>query len=140
VPPNKACILLRKKLKNWLNRENQIIKKKLIKLIKILKKPIGSVQFRFYKSETEKTELNPNRKNRKKTESNKKKPNQTGKNRVKPKNKPNQFELVFILKNKPKPVGLNRFWFFYKKIRFDYFFYKNWIEPKIITPIFIFPS
>ena len=37
------------------------------KPIKILKKPIGSVQFRFYKPETEKTE--PNRK---------KKPSQTG--------------------------------------------------------------
>jgi len=59
------------------------------KPIRILKKPIGSVQ--FYKSESKK----PNRK----------KLSQTGKT------EPNQFEPVFVLKNriKPKPVGLN--WF-----------------------------
>jgi len=97
----------------------------LIKLIKILKKPIGSVRFRFYKSETEKTELNPNRKNRKKTESNKKKPNQIGKNRVKPKNEPNQFESVFILKKRTETGRFEPVSVFYKKIRFNYFFYKN---------------
>ena len=32
------------------------------KLIKILKKPTGSVQFRFYKLKTEKTKPNPNKK------------------------------------------------------------------------------
>jgi hypothetical protein len=54
--------------------------KKPIKPIKILKKPIGSVRFWFYKYETKKTKPNPNWK---KTE-----PKQ--KNRVKP---------VFVLKN-----------------------------------------
>jgi hypothetical protein len=48
-----------------LNRE-----KKPIKPIKILKKPTGVVRFWFYKPETEKTE--PNRK----------KPSETGKNRA----------------------------------------------------------
>jgi len=49
-----------------------------------LKKPIGSVQFRFYKPETEKTEPNPNRK---------KKPSQNKKI------EPNQFEPICVLKN-----------------------------------------
>jgi hypothetical protein len=52
-----------------------------------LKKPTSSVRFWFYKPETKKTEANPNKKNRAKP----KKPNQTGKNRVKP---------IFILKNR----------------------------------------
>jgi hypothetical protein len=58
-----------KKPKNQLNRKNRTKnnRKKPIKLTKILKKPTGSVRFRFYKPETEKTE--PNR-NRKKTEPN----------------------------------------------------------------------
>jgi len=58
------------------------------KPIKILKKPTGSVQFRFYKLETKKIEPNPNRKkpgknkpNQKKTEPNWKKLSQ---NRAKP--------------------------------------------------------
>jgi hypothetical protein len=57
------------------NREN---KKKLKKpnhekkSIKILKKPIGLV--RFYKSKTEKTELNPNKKKRAILEKNRAKP------------------------------------------------------------------
>jgi hypothetical protein len=50
------------------------------KPIKILKKPTGSVWFRFYKPETEKTEPNPNKKKPIQT----KKLSQTGKNRVKP--------------------------------------------------------
>jgi hypothetical protein len=70
-----------KKIEKLIKSRKSNYKKKLIKLIKILKKPIGSVRFRFYKPETEKTELNPNRKNRKKTESNKKK---TEPNREKP--------------------------------------------------------
>jgi Sec-independent protein translocase protein TatA len=37
----------------------------LIKSIRIFKKPAGSVRFQFYKSETEKTEPNPNKKNQK---------------------------------------------------------------------------
>jgi hypothetical protein len=56
------------------------------KPIKILKKPAGSVRFRFYKPKTEKTEPNPNRKkNRAKPVKNRakpKKPSQTGLNRV----------------------------------------------------------
>jgi hypothetical protein len=69
-----------------------------------LKKLAGSVRFQFYK---QKTEPNPNKKNRKK-------PSQTWKNRAKTeKTEPNQFELVFVLKNRtePKPVGLNLFRF-----------------------------
>jgi hypothetical protein len=57
--------------------------KKPIKSIKILKKPTGSVRFRFYKPKTEKTE--PNRTQTKKTgkkpEPNLKKPSQTSLNR-----------------------------------------------------------
>jgi len=49
--------------------EKTELKKKSIKPIKILKKPAGSVSFRFYKQKTEKTE--PNR-------------TKTGKNRAKP--------------------------------------------------------
>jgi hypothetical protein len=73
---------VRKKSKNQENREN---KKKLKKpnhekkSIKILKKPIGLI--RFYKSKTEKTELNPNKK---KTSHTGKKPSQTGLNRFLP--------------------------------------------------------
>jgi hypothetical protein len=67
------------------NRKIRTVKKP----IRILKKLTGSVQFQFYKPETKKTESKPE-KTRKKT-------------------KPNRFELVFVLKNKPKLVGLNRF-------------------------------
>jgi hypothetical protein len=56
----------RGKQNNQENRKKKLKKpnreKKPIKPIKILKKPTGSVRFRFYKLETEKTE--PNRKNR----------------------------------------------------------------------------
>jgi len=41
------------------------VKKKPIKLIKILKKLTSSIQFRFYKLKTKKTEPNPNRKEKK---------------------------------------------------------------------------
>jgi len=50
--------------------------KKMIKPIRILKKPTGWVQFRFYKPETEKTELN-----RTQTKKTGKKTSQTGSNR-----------------------------------------------------------
>jgi hypothetical protein len=100
-----------------------------------LKKPAGSVRFRFYEQKTEKTE--PNR-----TETDKKlekKPSQTGKtepnreNRAKTrKTEPNRFEPVFALKKpnrtEPKPVGLTRFRFGFgfflkkKKFQFGYFF------------------
>ena len=70
-----------------------------------MKKPTGSVRFRFYKPETEKTELNQTQteKNRKQTEP---KPIQTEKT------KPNR---VLSKKTEPKPVGLNRFHFKKKK-------------------------
>ena len=92
-----------------------------------MKKPTGS--FRFYKPETEKTELNPNRKKWKKTEPNRKKLSQTGKtesNRFYPKNqtKTGQFEPVSV-----------RFRFFLKKFGLITFLYKNQTELKIITPI-----
>ena len=68
------------------------------KPIKILKKPIGSVWFQFYKPETEK--IKPNRK---KPEKNRVKPKKPNQNRAKPeKNEPNRFESVFILKNRIK--------------------------------------
>jgi hypothetical protein len=80
----------RKKLKNWLNRENKKKKtekknreKKSSKPIKIFKKPIGSVWFRFYKPRTEKAKPNPNRKKQEKTE-------------------PNRVEPVFVQKNELK--------------------------------------
>ena len=69
---------------------------------------------------------NPKKKTGKKPSQNRKtepKPSQnqakTGKNRAKTeKTKPKQFKPVFILKNRtePKPVGLNWFRFFLKKI------------------------
>jgi hypothetical protein len=70
-------------------------KKKPIKSITFLKKPAGSVRFRFYKQKTEKTEPNRNQKNKKKTEPNRK-------NRAKQK-KPSQN------RKKPSQTGLNRF-------------------------------
>jgi hypothetical protein len=90
-----------KKLKNqenWKKKTKKLNCKK--KLIKNFKKSTGSVRFWFYKHKTEKTEPNPN----------KKKPSQIGKNQAKPvwisfyPKKPN--------KTKPKPAGLNWFWFF----------------------------
>jgi len=79
--------------------------KKPIKPSKILKKPTGSVQFWFYKLETEKTEPNPNRK----------------------KTEPNRFELVFVLKNwtEPKQVCLNRFRFKKKIVWLLFLYIKN---------------
>jgi hypothetical protein len=101
-----------------------------------LKKPAGSVRFRFYKQKTE-----PNR-NRQKTE---KKPSQTGKiepnrkNRAKTeKTKPNRFEPVFALK-KPNRTETGRFdpvSVFFQKKKFDLvtFFNKNRTETKMINP------
>jgi len=92
---------MRKKSKNWLNRENQkknnrkkqTVKKNRLKFWK--NRPV-----RFYKHETEKTEPNPNRKNQKK-------PSQTRKTEPKlsqiEKTESNRFELVFVLKNWTKP-------------------------------------
>ena len=103
--------------------EKTELKKKSIKPIKFLKKLAGSVQFRFYKQKTEKTE--PNR-NRQKTG---KKPSQTGKTEPKPeKTEPNRFEPVFTLKNRTEtgrfdPVSV----FFFKKKNsvWLFFFDKN---------------
>jgi coproporphyrinogen III oxidase len=75
-----------------------------------LKKPTGSIRFRFYKSETEKTK--PSRTQTKKTE-------------------PNWSESVFVLKHRtePKPVG-----FFLNFNLVTLFLYKNQIGSKMITP------
>jgi hypothetical protein len=67
-----------------------------------LKKPTGSV-------------LKSKKPNRTQT----KKPNQTEKT------EPNRFELVFVQKNKPKPVGLNRFQF-----GFGFFLKSVWLSFK----------
>jgi hypothetical protein len=105
--------------KNWKIEKIEKTGKKIIektepwkKPIKILKKPAGSVRFRFYKPKTKKTDRTeknkPNRTepnpNRKKTEPNQKKTSQTGLNRF------------LSLKTEPKPVGLNRF-----RFGFDFF-------------------
>jgi len=60
-----------------------------------------------------------------------KKPNRTQtKNPSQPEKTEPNLELVFVLKTKPKPVGLNRFWFF----KFGLvFFDKNQTEPKMMT-------
>jgi hypothetical protein len=89
-----------------------------------LKKPAGSVRFRFYKQKTEKTKPNRNetdknrKKNRAKTEPNRKNRAKTGKT------EPNRFEPIFALKNRNrvKPTGFGSVFFFKKKIRFGYFF------------------
>jgi hypothetical protein len=85
-----------------------------------LKKSTGSV--RFYKPKTKKTELNRNRKNRKK-------PSQTGKNRVKLKTKPNRFEPIFVLKNRTEPKPgfelISVPFRFKKKFRFGYLLKKK---------------
>jgi uncharacterized protein YcbK (DUF882 family) len=101
------------------------LKKKLIKPIKILKKLVSSVRFRFYKQKTEKTESNRNKKPEK-TESNwKTEPNQkiklnkknrakTGKNRTKTeKTEPSRFELIFALKNRTGRFDPVSVWFGY---------------------------
>jgi hypothetical protein len=71
-----------------------------------MKKPIGLVQFWFYKPKTEKTELNSNRKNR--TESKSKKQSQTEKTEPNRK-KPSQNR---VKSKKSSQIGLNRFRFF----------------------------
>ena len=52
---------VRKKPKNRENKKKPKKPNHEKKPIKILQKPTGSVRFRFYKPETEKTESNPNR-------------------------------------------------------------------------------
>jgi hypothetical protein len=93
-----------------------------------LKKPAGSVWFRFYKQKT-----NQNRqKTRKKTEPNRKNRAKTGKT------EPNRFEPVFALK-KPNRTETGRFdpvSVFFQKKKFDLvtFFNKNRTETKMINP------
>jgi len=112
-----------------------------------LKKPAGSVRFRFYNQKTEKTEPNRNRqKTKKKPSQNRAKPEKPIQNRAKPKKpsqnrkqpsqnrenraktgktKPNRFEPVFALK-KPNRTETGRFdpvlvwfrFFFQKKKNF----------------------
>jgi len=126
-----------------------------------LKKSAGSVQFRFYKSETEKTE--PNRtqikKNRKKTESKQSqtrktepKPSQTGKFEPKPRKfepkpgKPSQNQesrakpvWTGFCPKKPNQTETSRFEpvsVFFFNFGLVIFFNKNQTEPKMITPNF----
>ena len=71
------------------------MKKNLLNRLQFFKKLIGSVWFRFYKPETEKTKPNPNRK----------KPSQSRKNRAKPKKtKPDRKNQTEPEKNWAKPV------------------------------------
>jgi hypothetical protein len=71
-----------------------------------LKKPTGSVWFRFYKLETEKTELNPNRKKPSRTQTEKNRA-ELEKNRAKiDPNRKNRVKL-----KKPSQTSLNRFFF-----------------------------
>ena len=80
--------MIKKKIKK--SRKLRKLKKKSKKPnreknpIKILKKPTGSIRFLFYKPQTEKTGPNPNWK----------------------KPEPNRFLSK-------KPIGVNRFWFFF---------------------------
>jgi len=87
-----------------------------------LKKPAGSVWFRFYKQKT-----NQNRqKTRKKTEPNRKNRAKTGKT------EPNRFEPVFALK-KPNRTETGRFdpvSVFFQKKKFDLVTFLIKIEPK----------
>lgn len=93
-----------------------------------MKKPTGSVQYRFYKLKTEKTEqkkTEPNRKNRVKTEKtkiNQAKPVWTG---FFPK-KPNLTEI-----GRFKPVSV-----FFFNFSLVIFFDKNRTEPKLLIPMF----
>jgi hypothetical protein len=109
--------------KYWKNRTV----KKMIKSIKILKKPTGSFRFRFFYPETGKTEPNPNRKNRKK-------PSQTGLNQF-------RFFLIrfgyfFSLKIEPnrKWTPLHRTIVFLVK---SFFFLLGWLLNKLYVYIFV---
>jgi hypothetical protein len=105
-----------------------------------LKKPAGSVQFRFYKQKTRKTEPK-SKKTGKKPSQNRENRAKTRKNRAKTeKTEPNRFEPVFSLKTRTEtgqfdPVLVQFRFFFQKQILIWLFFYKNQTEPKMITPI-----
>jgi len=82
-----------------------------------LKKPAGSVRFRFYKQKTKKTEPKPKpTKNQKKTEPNRKNQAKPKKTEPKPEKPTKPVWTGFCpKKTEPKPVGLTRFRFFFKK-------------------------
>ena len=113
-----------------------------------MKKPTGSVRFRFFKPGTGKTEPNrTEKKPGKKPSQTEPKPSQTEKtepnrkNRAKPekiepnrKTEPNRFEPVFSLKNRTEtgrfePVSVRFRFFFKKKFGLVTFFDKNRTEP-----------
>jgi len=116
--------------------------KKSIKPIKILKKPIGSIWFRFYKLKTEKTK--PNKKKGKKTE-------QTELNRknwAKPEktepNQKNRAKMIWIGFCPKKPNRNRSVWTrfdFFLIFRFGYFFFiktkPNWKCHPYLTYILI---
>ena len=120
---------MRKKLKNWLNRENRKknnwknqTEKKLIKPIKFLKKPAGSVRFGFINKKPKKPNRTETDKKLEKNRAKLEKPSQTKKTEPKPektepkpetpsqtgKTEPNRFEPVFSLK-KPNRTETGRF-------------------------------
>ena len=107
------------------NRKNRTVKKNRLNRLKFWKN--CPVRFWFYKPETKKTKLNPNRK---KTEPNWKKTESNWNNRAKP------VWTGFCPKNptrtKSKSIGLNRFrfgfGFFKKNLVWLLFFYKNRTE------------
>jgi hypothetical protein len=90
-----------------------------------LKKPAGSVLFRFYKQKTEKTEPNRNRQKTRKNRAKLKKPSQTEKTEPKPeKTEPNRFEPVLLKKPNRTETG----WFDPVSIRFRFFLKKKTIS------------
>jgi len=90
-----------------------------------LKKLTGSIRFRFYKPETEKTK--PNRTKTKLEKKNRKKSSQIEKTER------NQFEPVFVLKTRTETGWFEPFWFFKKKSIWLLFLYIK-TKPKMITP------
>jgi hypothetical protein len=116
-----------RKLEKKNNRKNQTMKKNWLNRLEFKKKK-EPVRFGFGF-----ISLKPKNLNRTLTEKTRKK------NRAKlEKNRASRFEPVFFQNNRtePKPVGLNRFRFFFKKTGFGNFFfiYKNGTKQKMITP------
>jgi hypothetical protein len=107
------------KLRKKITKKKQNHEKNRLKFWKNL-----PVRFWFYKSKTEKTEPNPNRKKPKKIEPNRKKLSQ---NRAMP------VWTGFVLKNrtKPKSVNLNQVRFFLRKNNFKLIIFLIKTEPNI---------
>jgi hypothetical protein len=112
------CILwVRKNLKNRLNQENQKknnLKNQIVKKTRL-------IRLKFWKNRPVRfgfISLKPNR-----TE-------KTKKNRAK-----SVWTGFFFQKTEPKPVGLNRFRFFFLNSVWLLFFYKNRTKPKMIIPL-----